>query len=898
MPQLQYTSLEVRGVSLHPNRFSKAGEGALALAENVVFEREGLATCRRGMPYESVITAVGTPGDAWKREFYYQDIAIAHVGTVLKRRASATSWVAYSGTYSDPESGFRIRDAQQNQNLYFTTGAGVYKLDDIAATPQLAGVPRPLDSTGSTTGSSGFLADASVVGYRFTVYYTDLNGNELESAPSQRLVVTNTVGGAATRNVLLRCYIPSGLSTSYYWRAYRSAQLTPATAVPSDEMQLAAEGQLSSTDISNGYFETTDLTPDALRGQTLYTSPSVLDGGAQSANDRPPLALDLCVFRGCMFYFNYVGFERFNLALIGASTTGAGIRFIADNVATTNASPIVTSVATTANLRVGMKVKAAAGIPSTARILTIDSGTQITMTVNATATGARDVEFQDILRIDGVEYFAASAESTANKEFLASLGGTASQNLETTSRSIVRVVNANASAEVYGYITSAFDEPPGKMLFEERLIGSSPFQFSSTATNAFSPTLPSTDNGAQVSSADEKFNFAAVSKFEQPEGCPTNQDVRLGNSAALRGLALRDAVIVLNRSDVGIITGQDISNFTYDQLDASCRVIGPETAVVLNDAVFAMTNQGVARITAEGVTIASRAIERDLISMSALSNFATTAFAVSYETDRSYNLGIPTTSLDVQCTFVWRLNVFTNAWSHAITAVSAGAVDPVTDQLTFTDQAASLLRRERKSYSRTDYADDELAVNITSSSGLTVNLTSAAFLVEGDMLVQGSNEIFIDAIVGNALTMRSVATWSNGAATAYRPIDWAVEFEPFATDNAAALKHFTECITLWREAGMERFTIAYATDIKQNFITANTHVKKPATSGGTWTDLPAGSAPDNEQGVRDWIARDCQYARWIRPRISVQVCRQKIALAGIGWQFDSFGGQAKGAAPS
>jgi hypothetical protein len=892
----QDTQVRLRGVALNKNQFSEVRDGQCRRAESLVIDRESHLEPRRGFRYES-FTPIRAPGKEWKRLFFYQDIAIAHVEDELWRRVSAGSWTQYTGTFEDPDPGYRVRDLVAQKNLYFTSFDGTYRLDDVAGTPVLAGEPAPLDATATLSGSSGFLADDTAVGYRFTLYFTDANGNEHESGVSQVLVVQNTVGGGATRDVAVTCYIPSGLSTSYYWRAYRSAQTEAAADVPSEELQVCAEGQLSSANISAGNFTFTDSTPDNLRGALIYTAPSL--GGIVLNNDRPPLAIDLCLFRDRVFYIDYLGRQRFLLRLLGTSTTGVGLRYVADNVSTTNLSAVVTSVADTTLLRVGMKVKAAAGIPATARILSIDTATQITMTVNATATGARDVEFEDIVRVDGVEYFAASATVAASKEFLVTLGGTPSQNIEATARALSLVVNQNASADVYARYVSAVDGTPGQLLFEERGIGSAAFQMSSTATGAWSPTLPSTDNGAQLSKADEKFNCAAISKALQPEAVPVGQEIVFGASDAVRGIALKDGMIVLNIDDIGIVTGTDLGNFRYDQLDATCRVLGPETAVVVNDAVYAMSNQGPVRISTNGVEIAGRDNERDFIESGALTGFEDNAFGLSNETDRAFGLFIPTGGSDEYAKFNWRYNGFTQAWTHNLVDGSCAVVDPATDEILIGDQATMLLRRERRDYARTDYADDELSVTITSSSGTTVNLSSTANLLDNDLLVQGANEIrIVDVVSGTALLMARSGSWSNGAATAYRPIDCEWDTLADAGDDPAVLKKWTEFSLIFREAEFNTFRVYFATDLYPNFVAANAITQRPADTASSWgSTQPTGGAQRNEQVIRGYVPRICQYGHLLYMRVVWSIARERMVLEGRSFKVRSLGkNRAKGVA--
>lgn len=66
----------------------------------------------------------------------------------------------------------------------------------------------------------------------------------------------------------------------------------------------------------------------------------------------------------------------------------------------TSASAVVTGLSSTADLRAGMAIEAAADVPASTFILSVDSGTQITMSANATGSGAQDLTFFAVAYID------------------------------------------------------------------------------------------------------------------------------------------------------------------------------------------------------------------------------------------------------------------------------------------------------------------------------------------------------------------------------------------------------------------------------------------------------------------------------------------------------------------
>lgn len=882
----QPTVTKLRGVHTHQNRLSEVPEGSLARAQNVIIDRESIVEPRRGLPFYG--SAIVAPGSACRRLIPFEGKLIAHVGSTLYQDNGSGTWSAFTGTFAEPASGFRIRDAKSNKNLFITTSTGLKKLSTLSGTWLDAGVPPPLSGTGTTTGSSGFMTDNTAVGYRAVLYYTDANDNEIVSAPSSRVLVQNNTGG--DRDVSLTFYLPTGLTTDFYYRIYRSANTADSLSNPSEELQQVDEGRLTSAQISAGSFTITEQR--GIRFARLYTNPS--EEGLQNANAQPPKAKDLCEFKGYMLYANLIGKHRFFLSLVGVGG-GALTQGLTDaTVGTTDGSPILTGISSTTNFQTGMKVKGASGIPSTARILSIDGANQVTMTVNATATATVSVVFQHVISIAGREYFGTSATDASANEFLVTDTGESSSNIRRTALELIQVVNRDTSASVYGFYDSEFDDIPGLLHFEERALGGAAFEIATSTPTAFFPLLPKTADGSQPSKSDERPNFIISSKLQQSEAVPLGGGIWSGKTAIQRIVPLRDAVIVLS-DVVGVFTGDGPENFTYDELDSTVKLVGPETAVVLNDAVYCNSTQGVVRITTQGVQLASRAIERDLIKASNITGFADEAFAVSYESDRAYLLWVPTSSSDDVPTFFWRHNAFTQEWTHGNVEASTGLVNPADDKLYVVDFDTLKARKERKSFDRTDYADEEFAITIASSTGTTVTVNSTTSLQDNDLLVQGANESrIVDVVNGTTLLVSETIAWSAAAATVYRPILCVVDPVPVAFGNPGIMKHVPEVAFLFRSALFKAFTVGFATNflpVLDDYVVS----LEPADTDSEWTVEPDGSSIDDEQPVRTIVPQEVQRGHWFYLSMAFSICRETMAIAGISFKARELSPKFQGA---
>lgn len=80
---------------------------------------------------------------------------------------------------------------------------------------------------------------------------------------------------------------------------------------------------------------------------------------------------------------------------------------------TTSGSPVVTGLTTTTGMLAGMTVSSATGIATGATVVSVDSGTQITMSANATATGSRSLTIasEEIQNYKGIITTAACPTS-------------------------------------------------------------------------------------------------------------------------------------------------------------------------------------------------------------------------------------------------------------------------------------------------------------------------------------------------------------------------------------------------------------------------------------------------------------------------------------------------------
>ena len=335
-------------------------------------------------------------------------------------------------------------------------------------------------------------------------------------------------------------------------------------------------------------------------------------------------------------------------------------------------------------------------------------------------------------------------EEQLNNKVLLSNAATPSLQIDESARSLVKIINGDSLGSVYAYYISGPNDLPGQILLEVRDIGTSTFSITADSASTgdnFNPALPPSIGAAPVTGISEiKPNRLYFAKVQQPEAVPLLNFIDVGpeDKAISRILGLRESLFILKEDGVYRLTGFS-GNFTVDAFDKSTQIIAPDTAVVLNNQIYCLTNQGVATISDTGISIISRPIENiiDLLTSSAY-NYRLTSFGVSYETDRAYLLFIVSTVNDNVATQCLRYNTFTQSWTRWDISKTCGLVNSEDDKLYLGAGDENFIERERKDFKRTDYADREYEISIIPNgvSNTQVILSTSQLQNFGDALVQ------------------------------------------------------------------------------------------------------------------------------------------------------------------
>lgn len=200
--------LKANGLVTSPNRLNTK-EGALLTAKNVVTRRDNVIEPRRGSRLYG--DSFGSVSDRAKQIIDYKQRVLRHYSNVIEfdtqelNNDSQSIFSAFSGEYTEPESGIKIKSLEQNSNLYFTSSDGIKKISasspsDLSVSSGYitnAGGLKALDLQARlniTDGSfSGFLPQDSAVAYRVVWGLIDVNNNLILGEPSQRFEIYNSL---------------------------------------------------------------------------------------------------------------------------------------------------------------------------------------------------------------------------------------------------------------------------------------------------------------------------------------------------------------------------------------------------------------------------------------------------------------------------------------------------------------------------------------------------------------------------------------------------------------------------------------------------------------------------------------------------------------------------------
>lgn len=850
----QQVQLDCRGLFTMPNSLSKVPAGALLAAQNTVVDYNGLLSVRRGIKQFGVAFA-GSNTETFQ-EFFYKDSKLVWFGdSTLSESNPARNNFAYdsdgAGTWvttstNVPSPAYALTNtyrAAQSNDNIYFTS-----LDGILKTDAPA---NALYSAGGLPGLDGSAALVDSAGFMETdtavayrMTWTYTDANKNAVEGTPSTRVVIANSTGGTRNVNLTFTIPHSTTTAYNYRIYRSPMSATAATEPSDELQLVISGNPASGDLTNGFFTVKDSTLESELGAFLYTDSG--QEGISQANNIPPLSNDLCFFFGYMIYGSCTTQQKFLLSLLSAET------------------PL--------GIQVGDTFKVTRG--------------------------------SDTFTLTG-----ATSEDITTGAFKIFTGGDPGSDILQTKQSLIHVLNRFAQDIVYAFDatdSASIASLPGDFYLQEQGIGGGPFDVFSSRTTCWTPVLDPTVGVPSASGGGKGMGFC--SKFQQPEAVPLANTINVGNPNFewRRCLPLRNSIIVLKADGLFQLTGTTFP-FTVTTLDTGTILTAPESPAVMNNQVFAYTNQGVVGITETGPGILSRPIENILqrISSYLYVQFPQKTFGTSYETDRKYLLSTISQDDDfVKATIQYVYDTITESWTtyHYPVAVNDILESPVEHRLyvASADPTYPYIFQERKSFTRLDFADIEWPTMITAFNGLTVTVSdtskarvgwSLAQLVVDDSgnPTQVLNISVITAIIdATTLTVTDIINWdlSGLSFTAYeQPIDVEVQYAPIVADNGnpGNIKFFKEIQFFFQDVNFDFITTRFTSDFTNGGIPIQL---VPVAASTGWGQFPWGQSPwggsigFTVQSIRTYIPLQARRAHWLNVSLSLSQAMTGFTYGG------------------
>jgi len=799
----------------------------------------------------------------------YKDKVIVQDGTTISYDSDdAGTWADWTGSYSAPSSDHKIRAVEARSNIWFTTSNGPYRNDAINGTPREAGLPEAKCIDPHAWGQT--VTNGWLAPGYFVAY--------------KYLYVRTDAYGRKLYSEPSDRWIYENTGTTTLAVGFTAEADVNSLIISSDEVHIYRTPSAASVDALGDTYKLVDIVtyagtnvtywdyvPDDFLGEELYTNAT--REGLAGVNRKPPFAHDIAYYKGYMFCANV---RRQN------------------------------------EIKIRLKVDAA----------DMNDGDTIKITY-----GAKNYTF------------TARTSMPGTYEFLIGTGSTESIRIEETMRSFAFAVTdlhtdsptSYPFFALYTSDTTSLDGAPGEVTIRVADFATDDLEVlgSSNLEDMFTPNIY--DTAATRAQAAEK-NVLCYSKFEEPNAVPPGNFERVGSedSAILRILPLRNSLIILKEEGVWRLTGETESDFIIEAYDPTVRIDAPETAVVLNNAVYCSSNQGVVRIDETmGVVILSRPIEEDLRVIQNFSNYATVAHATAYESERQYWLWVPDSASDTYAKTCYKYNYINKSWVTRKKNCSCAMVLHDNKTMYLGHGVDTYVLKERKSLSGTaDFMDESMTSSMsavsttTDDDGNTVSLVTCAYTYTGAALGVGwhfqysTEEAVVEAASDNGdgtynLTLSHLLSLPGGSSgsgsffdilhfitggvsagsgvslpvnvTLSIPIVSTVTWVPETAGNPATMKQFSRCQI---EVEDNR---AYKQEIEfiSNFIntaSAENILKTPGWGTGRW-DSPAWGSNVPSIPIMTYIPQNYQRCQWLRPTFVHRYAKEYFNIVSLALTF-------------
>lgn len=822
----QSVTLDIRGEHTYASELSGVPSGSQKLALNVNINRQGIAEPRRG--FDLLTYGLPLEADRTKKLVFWNSELFAHYGSTFAYYDSGSGFSS-RGSLTAPSNATSIRYvSSQNKNLYVTSDSGLKKTDAVGTSLYSAGIPKGLTIDLSVAGAGTALANNNYATYRYLLGRKDANSVTSVGGVSGRFTIQNTAG--STQNITARCYLPSGLDDTYFLQLYKCAE--SASSSTTDELQLCYETPVSSTDVSNGYVDVTDIVPDDLLGAYIYTAPS--QQGLVNDNAKPPLARDLAEYKNCLFYADVDSPHRLIFSLISAGGTGL-------------------VAADTITIALGATTEV-----YTAHATTFDaSAKQFVVTTGGSSSQNIDATIKSFIKC--VNSASAIVYAYSMSESATDLPGKALIEARSVGTSAFTVVSSRSAA------------------FQPQL--------PSPATINNTSTADTFKHGLAYSKQNEMEAVPIKNLFK----------VGSSDDRIKRIVALRDGLFIFKERDgCYVLRGENEATFGVTLLDNTAKLVAPDSLAVVNNLVYGLFEAGICEVSDTGVSIISTPIKDQILSLfgTPLSIVKSLSFGIANDNDGKYVLAMPQTSADEYCTKQIVFDTFGRTFCSWNLSINCGGVNPTDGKMYLGSGDSNYVKQERKLFDYTDYGDYGSTCTISSYSGTTLTINNIAAMASGDLLVQGNTAFAyiesVDAVAGT-VEIDDEQTWTTGVAdvTHIKAIDCRLEWNADYGGNAAGLKHYSECGLIFKQAFQKEATLYFSSDINPS----EASIGITSSSGnGAWGQFEFGEevwgGDQAKSPVRTGIPRGHARCSQLSVRFENKVAYSDFQLSGLALTFN------------
>ncbi len=878
------------GLFTSPNPFSQTPPGTLRRADNVRFTAPGVISPRRGFDVlNNNEAAVGTSSSRFDSIAFYKaaegaasGILAAYDLTKVSLYTAGLGFTDFSGTFL-PVGVNRMRFEGAARSAFFNTSQGLKVWDGVgnAAQPVNAGNPRGLWTDVVNRSGSGWQLPNTAVAYRHTLCSKDAFGRVIEGAPSGRVILRNYItiepgylihlGGGSTsvnatangalsphnlqvgdvitltpgeaffaaasytvtsvpdafsfyysdgvaqasskyntlkqtfsitRSASLTVHLPTDASALNFVRVYRSEMTATATDTPSDELyQVYESAYLTASDLAAGLITFSDTAPESTLDVPLYTNENTGDG-ALAANYQAPVCLDVVYWAGRMWGSNVAYKHSLTFSILGT------------------------------------------GAPNG-----IQAGTDFQV---LGPTPSQFVVFSGITQ----------GTTPVGDEFQVFTNGDPGFNVQRTALDLVRAINTslNNSPAVDAYYISDEGGIPGTILLVARAFGNRQFSlYSSNTPQGYAPQLPpaggwvfpapfSTDNAHPAG--------LVYSRLGKPEAFPPTNHLAVNsdNDRIIRIFPLHYRLLIFKTD--GIYTCTNVEPFHVQKLSAYV-LLAPDSLCVLEDRVYALTDQGSITISDAGVVDISTPIYdsfRALDTPTAITIAAARSFALAYRSEQQVLLWTPRTNDDgtfgTDNAQALVYSTLAQGFTRYLFGARAAAISPDTNSMVIAPTDGNALWVENKTLTDSDYYDFTGIIGqlITSIAGSVVTLSDASGIVAGDLLVNsaaGSQTWYlVTNVTGNVVTVNGAPSWTTSVFLVSRKgFRCTVEFNKFTGGRPAELSMFGQVSLLFRSNTVH--------DLELDFATENATNPAPVFLAAVgWGESKCGDAPWGDPGAQ------------------------------------------------